>query len=158
VNNRGQVVGEFLTADGSAFHAFLYSDGMFADLGVQNSPESVALAINDRYEIVGTTWIPYKTTCSGQPCIQYKPHAFTYNDGRITDLNKLTPRGSGWELSWAFDINDEGLIVGYGLRDSHSRAFVLTPANSRDQCKEGRWSQFGFSNQGRCIRFVNTGK
>jgi probable HAF family extracellular repeat protein len=158
VNNRGQVVGEFLTADGTAFHAFLYADGAFADLGAENSPESVALAINDHYRIVGTTWIPYKTTCSGQPCIAYKPHAFVYKDGNITDLNDLTPTNSDWELSWAFDINNEGLIVGYGLRNGKFLAFLLTPAINREQCKDGHWNQFGFSSQGRCIRFVNTGK
>lgn len=27
-----------------------------------------------------------------------------------------------------------------------------------DDCKNGGWADFGFSNQGRCIQFVNTGK
>lgn len=29
---------------------------------------------------------------------------------------------------------------------------------SKDECKKGGWQQFGFSNQGLCIQFVNTGK
>jgi probable HAF family extracellular repeat protein len=48
VNSRGQVVGEFLTADHSAFHAFLYFKGTFTDLGLADSPETVAFAINNR--------------------------------------------------------------------------------------------------------------
>jgi hypothetical protein len=26
---------------------------------------------------------------------------------------------------------------------------------SKDQCKNGGWQQFGFTNQGQCIRFVS---
>lgn len=55
VNNLGQVVGEFLTADQSAFHAFLYSAGVFTDLGSADSPETVAFSINDQEQIVGIT-------------------------------------------------------------------------------------------------------
>ena len=81
INNHGQVVGEFLIADQSAFHAFLYSEGMITDLGSAQSPETVAYAINDRQQVIGTTYIPYDTTCSGVPCVRYTPHAFFYEDG-----------------------------------------------------------------------------
>ena len=29
---------------------------------------------------------------------------------------------------------------------------------TKDDCKKGGWMQFGFKNQGQCIRFVNTGQ
>lgn len=29
---------------------------------------------------------------------------------------------------------------------------------SKEDCKRGGWQQFGFRNQGQCVRFVNTGK
>jgi hypothetical protein len=29
---------------------------------------------------------------------------------------------------------------------------------TKDDCKNGGWMQFGFKNQGQCIRFVNTGQ
>lgn len=36
---------------------------------------------------------------------------------------------------------------------------VTTPyPTSKDQCKNGGWFNFGFKNQGDCIKFVNTGK
>jgi hypothetical protein len=39
---------------------------------------------------------------------------------------------------------------------------VLLPTSplptSKDQCKNGGWEDFGFKNQGQCIKFVNTGK
>ena len=133
VNNLGQVVGEFLTADQSAFHAFLYSEGVFTDLGSAGSPETAAFAINNQGQVVGTTLIPYDDVCFDYdfgkyvPCIKYKQHAFIYENGNITDMNTLIPPGSGWELTWALDINNHGQIVGYGLVNDKFRAFLLTP-------------------------------
>jgi len=158
VNNLGQVVGEFITADQRAFHAFLYSEGVITDLGSAQSPETVAYSINDQQQIIGTTFIPHESTCSGVPCIQYTPHAFFYEGGNMADLNSLIPSRSGWELSWAFDINNHGQIVGYGLVNEKFLAFLLTPATSKEQCDDGGWQTFGFQNQGQCIQFVNTGK
>ncbi len=128
VNNRGQVVGEFLTADQSAFHAFLYRHGTFTDLGSARSTETVAFAINDPGQVVGITQIPYDSVCSGVPCTKYTQHAFFYEKGTIVDLNNLIQRPSAWELTWAFDINNRGQIVGYGLVNGKFRAFLLTPA------------------------------
>jgi probable HAF family extracellular repeat protein len=158
LNNLGQVVGEFLTADGSSFHGFLYSGGVVTDIGSPGSPQTTAFAINDQQQVVGTTFVPYQTTCPAGPCVQYKEHAFFYEGGTLADLNSLIPSGSGWELSWAFDINNHGRIVGYGLVNDRFRAFLLTPATSKDLCKDGGWESFGFTNQGQCIQFVLTGK
>jgi hypothetical protein len=36
-------------------------------------------------------------------------------------------------------------------------AIVNDPVN-KDDCKNGGWDEYGFKNQGQCIRFVNTGK
>lgn len=136
VNNKGQVVGQFLTADESADHAFLYSDGVFTDLGLPNSPETVAYSINDTEQIVGLTFVPYESTCLdpilGQyvPCILYRQEAFLYEHGKFQELNSLVPENSGWDLTWAFDINNRGQIVGYGMLNGNFRAFLLTPCCS----------------------------
>lgn len=39
-------------------------------------------------------------------------------------------------------------------------SFTLEPHDptNKDDCKNGGWADFGFRNQGQCIRFVNTGK
>lgn len=136
VNNRGQVVGEFLTADQSAFHAFLYSNGVFTDLDLPNGSETVAFAINEREQIVGLASVPYESTCLdpnlGQyvPCILYKQEAFLYEHGKLQELNSLVPENSGWDLTWAFDVNNRGQIVGYGVLNGNFRAFLLTPCCS----------------------------
>ncbi|MEP6685154.1 MAG: hypothetical protein ABJB22_00120 [Verrucomicrobiota bacterium] len=136
INKGGQVVGEFLTADGAAFHAFLYSNGLATDLGSAGSPESVAYAINDYGQVVGTTWVPYDDVCpevsttESTQCINYKPHAFLYENGRLIDLNTLIQPESGWELTSAVDINNKGQIVGSGLVNGKVRAFLLTGATN----------------------------
>lgn len=132
INNRGQVVGSFLADDQSGTHAFLYSKGVFTDLGSAGSTHTSALGINDRGQIVGITDIPYEDTCVDPkrvtvPCIKHKQHAFIYERGHLTDLNTLITPKDGWELMWAFDINNRGKIVGYGLKQDKFRAFVLTP-------------------------------
>lgn len=132
INSRGQVVGTFLTADHTAFHAFLYDNGTFTDLGSPNSPESDAFAINNQGQIVGITFVPYQDVCfdpntgENYPCIKYKQHAFVYENRRMIDLNSLLPPGSGWELVGAFDINNNGQIVGYGLVNGRFRAFIAS--------------------------------
>ena len=35
--------------------------------------------------------------------------------------------------------------------------FNVTGCATKEQCMDGGWTQFGFANQGQCIRFVNTG-
>jgi probable HAF family extracellular repeat protein len=164
VNNLGQVVGQFLIQDQTAHHAFLYSEGTFYDIGVAESPETVATAINDEGQIVGVTLVPYEDVCFDPNqggyviCTKYIQHAFSYQAGQMVDLNAVIPVGSGWELEWAFDINNHGQIVGYGSVNDRFRAFVLTPAISQEQCKKGAWKNFGFKNEGKCIQFVQTGK
>lgn len=158
VNDQGQVVGEFLTPDGSSFHGFLYSGGVVTDIGSSESPQTTAFAINDQQQVVGTTFVPYQATCPDGPCVQYKAHAFIYGGGTLDDLNLSIPSGSGWELSWAFGINNHGQIAGYGQINGSFRAFLLTPAANGDLCKGGGWEGFGFKNEGLCIEFALTGK
>jgi probable HAF family extracellular repeat protein len=133
INNFNKVVGEFLTQDQAAFHAFLYRAGAFTDLGAAGSPQTTAYAINDGGVVVGITFVPYIDRCLGPqslkyvPCTKYKQHAFVYANGKLTDLNDLVD-APGWELTWALDVNDRGQIAGYGTSGGSSRAFLLTPS------------------------------
>jgi probable HAF family extracellular repeat protein len=156
VNDAGAVVGYFLDQTDGAIHSFLFDGDNFINIGVAGSPETNASAINNQGQVVGGHLVFDERVC--QPICEnrYKMHAFLYEGGdRITDLNALTLSQPGWEFTWAFDINNHGQIIGYGVLDNNFRAFVLTPAVHKRQCKHGGWKGFGFKNQGQCVQFVN---
>jgi hypothetical protein len=45
------------------------------------------------------------------------------------DLNTMIPQNSGWTLSDATDVNDAGIIVGYGTLKGVNHSFMLVPAS-----------------------------
>lgn len=55
----------------------------------------------------------------------------------MKNLNALIPADSGWALTAATAINDAGQIVGTGILDGQTRAFLLTPRDrDHDEPKE----------------------
>lgn len=114
-------------------------------------------AMNDRGQVVGTTWILWPAGMQGfvwqdgqatlldtGGCINSLPNDINEAgmivgtcDGRaamwvgtqLVELNALIPADSGWVLKSANGINDLGQIVGDGLHDGQAHGFVLTPAN-----------------------------
>ena len=120
INASGNIVGQADTAGDATQDAFLYSDGKMIDLGNLGGGISEASDINDLGQIVGFSWTPAGPTSM--------LHAFLYFDGTMTDLNSLLPPDSGWSLSDATGINDNGQIVGDGLNpNGQDDAFLLTP-------------------------------
>jgi len=120
VNNSGNVVGASFTAGGN-LHGFFWN-GSMTDLGVlTGGTTSMALAINDTDEVVGTSNVAGGAF-----------HAFIWDssNGR-RDLNDLIDPASGWTLTRAKDINDDGRITGWGTNGTGDvRAFLLTPSCS----------------------------
>jgi probable HAF family extracellular repeat protein len=86
------------------------------DLGTIAGANSTTwgLAINDSGVIVGYS------------SFQATYHAFVYSGGKMRDLNKLIPAGSGWLLLQAFGINNAGQIVGTGMHNGKEHGFLLT--------------------------------
>jgi probable HAF family extracellular repeat protein len=111
INALSQVVGS--SDDG---HAFLWTDGVFTDLG-SDGFMSRALAINNSGQVVG-----YYSVGLGEGEIGL--HGSLWSDGVMIDLNDAI-RGSGWGLRQARGINDAGQIVGTG----YGHALLLTPSN-----------------------------
>ena len=82
--------------------AVIWENGKIKDLGaVDGDACSRAYGLNARGQVVGG---------SGD-CHNFL-HAFLWEKGGpMLDLNKLTPPGSGWVLTNAFNINDRGEIL-----------------------------------------------
>jgi probable HAF family extracellular repeat protein len=112
VNNLGQVTGWAHTAS-EATDVFLWSNGTMTDLGTFGL-DPVGEAINNHGVIVG----------------QSSNGAWIWSNGTFQNLNNLIPSGSGFTLTDATAINDNGQIVANGTNNStgQTHAFLLTPS------------------------------
>ncbi|HET9327819.1 MAG TPA: FlgD immunoglobulin-like domain containing protein [Candidatus Eisenbacteria bacterium] len=102
LNDRGQVVGSSLNANGES-HAFLWENGVMKDLGGAFGPSlSDARAINNQ------------GLAGGSLVIGGENHACIWQDGVVTDLG----------LGGVNDINQAGQVVGTLSTPAGSRAFI----------------------------------
>jgi probable HAF family extracellular repeat protein len=131
INDSGQVVGE---SRGFPIHAFLWD----AVHGMQNlgtlGRDAFATGINSNGQVVGAAEV------FDQSFGDYVDDAFVWQNGTMSDLNDLIPRGSGWTLPYAWAINNAGQIVGEGYNAGvagHYRAFLVTPDSSPDPAPAG---------------------
>ena len=120
INSAGIVVGSADIASGSE-HAFTCSGGTLTDIGTLGGPTSTAYCINDSNAIVGTADL-----ASADPAGNIS-HAFLYSGKSMVDANSLIPPNTGWELTSAFGINRNGVIVGEGTINGSMHAFIMTP-------------------------------
>jgi probable HAF family extracellular repeat protein len=122
INSSGVIAGQsnaesFLTA----WHAVKWtSSGEISDIGtLPGGTYSIAFGINDSSQIVGYGNISDNAA-----------HAMLWSESAgMQDLNNLIPANSGWVLINANAINASGQITGYGTKNGHNHAFLLTPSN-----------------------------
>lgn len=118
INNKGQITGVAYTKSGLA-HGFIANCGScpLKDLGtIAGSTSTVwGFGINDSGVVVG------QSTFGGTY------HAFVYSGGKMKDLNKMIPAGSGWVLIEADSVNASGQIVGMGMHSGQEHGYLLTP-------------------------------
>jgi probable HAF family extracellular repeat protein len=120
VNDSDQVVG-WADSTGGQNEAFLYSNGTMFALNPFDGG-SIANGINNAGQVVGEAGL-----------FTDDSYAFLYNDGAMLNLNGLIPPSSGWQLTEATAINDNGWIVGQGANPSgQNDAFLLTPTPEPD--------------------------
>ena len=125
INNPGQIVGEQLK-DGQVWPRFpvLIDNNRVTFLPVLPGYETAggtAHGINNSGTIVGASGDTHEGFSSAT--------ASLWVDGTAINLNSLLPTGSGWQLSQAYDINDNGWIVGRGFKqgDFFEHYFLLRP-------------------------------
>ncbi len=120
-------------------HAVLFNNGSVTDLGVLPlDASSMALSINSSGSVVGFSSSKPPDFTLHLAAYLYPPannyHAFFYSNGTMYNLNDLLVNGSGWQLSFATQINNAGQIVGSGLFQGPDggnvqHAFLLTPVS-----------------------------
>ena len=124
INDSGQVVGSYFQWVSSTYsytHALLYDDGTMQNLGSLGGNHSEAIGINDPGKVVGSS-----DTSDGER------HAFLKERAQpMIDLNTLIPADSGWTISSASAINNDGQIAATGYKDGVGQhALLLTPTSS----------------------------
>jgi probable HAF family extracellular repeat protein len=132
INASAQVVGFSYGFPEGTFvqHAILYDlhEGTMHDLGTLGGAysNSIALAINDRGVIVGSSWR------GGEE------HAIVYERATMLDLNDLVPEVPGLDhLYAAVAINNTGQILADGVMlTGDDASFLLTPAPCRSGAKK----------------------
>jgi hypothetical protein len=126
INNHGLVAGDaslgsFPGDENVPAHAVCWVHFKIRDLGT-----GAALAVNNAGAIVGDS--------GNGPAVSYHdPHALLWTHGYRYDLNDCLPPRSGWVLSTATGITNNGQITGYGLFHGKEQAFVLTPLRNTEK-------------------------
>ena len=141
VNSRGQVVGTaFNTIPDpvglNVFHdifsptqarAFLWQDGAMQDLGTLGGNDAAAFLINEKGQVMG--WSLTSTTTPG-PCFPFLAlGSFLWDhEHGMRNLGDF-----GGACTQAYDLNNQGQVVGYSLLESGvSRGFLWQDGSLRD--------------------------
>jgi probable HAF family extracellular repeat protein len=108
INDACQVVG-WSDVGGGIYHCFLYSDGLLVDITPLGQGLSLqgdcSPAINSKGQVCGNWTAPNANTNTG---FRWTPSTLNGQAGKIEDIG-LT---AGASASYAYDINDTGLVVG----------------------------------------------
>lgn len=125
INDLGQVVGQGVPPHPPgyppSYDAFLWSDGQMTDLSTLGIGPSVAHAINNLGQVVGTLGQLADMPDQGGG-------GFLYSNGQMTNLDDLIDPALGWRVAFASGINDSGQIVGWGTHNGREkRGFLMTP-------------------------------
>ena len=121
-DDSGRVVGYDQGFAGGLFYKYPFvieADGTRLSLPLLSGYQcGWATSVNGSGQIVGYSGWPWSGGNS----------AVLYQDGVIRELTSLLPPGHGWFLNHAYSINDAGEIVGDGVFQGATHAFLLRPS------------------------------
>jgi uncharacterized membrane protein len=127
INGQGLVTGETIVSNSGWYHAFVWAPsspngttGTMTDLGALDGAYSSGSSINSSGTVVGGS----TDGSAGSHAViwQKGPSGYT-----MADLNTLIPAGTGWTLTSAGSINNNGQIVVEATNGSTSHTLLLTP-------------------------------
>lgn len=111
INENDEVVGSSIVEESDDVHAFLWRQNKMIDLGTFGGHAgTVALAVNNRTQIVGYSHYPFTGVIIPGLDQSGPLHAFLWEGEKMIDLGTLG--GDHLDGSTATDINDNGEIVG----------------------------------------------
>ncbi|MUG97181.1 hypothetical protein F7734_34560 [Scytonema sp. UIC 10036] len=125
INNRGQIAGSPLPGVSSA--GVIWTEGAITDLGTLGGSGG-ANDINELGQVVGGVSTPRGF------------HAYLWENGVLYDLNDLIPADSGWELTTATAINNNGQIVGSGTINGQESSYLLVPVSQTTPVPEPNYA------------------
>ena len=99
LNDSGEVAGTSMLAGDEVWHAFVWANGTMTDLGTLGGTTSLAVAINNKGQVVG------KAVVTDTPFVL---HAFLWENGHMTDLGAV----ARCTRSVANSINSANQVVG----------------------------------------------
>ncbi len=120
INDLGQAIGTSTTADGQNRLFFWDKSSGMINLGSLGGNNNSATAINNLGQVIGESY-----TADGQN----RPFFWDKSSG-MSDLNDLV-FAPDWILNSVVGINNAGQIVGNGLYNGQTRAFLLTPNTAK---------------------------
>src|SRR5690606_9624165 len=118
INDRGRAVGYGLNDEG-IYQAFVSVGDVAFSTPMPHLQLSAAVAINDHNQVVGYASSLEETT--------FATFAARFEPIGVFSLNELIPQDSGWTLTMANDVNDQGQIGGVGDYMGQARGFLLQP-------------------------------
>ena len=123
INDSGMIGGHVIRSNGTTSPYFWqHRDSTPQQIPMlQAYPNGEIYSMNDRGQMVGIMW------GEGDESTE---HAFIFDTAfGVRDLNDFLPPNSGWVLSYARDINQNGQIVGSGKYNGAERGFLLSGLN-----------------------------
>ena len=139
VNNSGQAVGFINDPNTQKAELALYANGTTTNLGIfngltynegraiNNSGWVIGFASNNLGPALGSNVIGLSDQAGFYVVTPGSGRSFLWINGTFYDLLSLVANSTGWELDFAYAINDAGQIVGTGFHNGVQTGFLLTP-------------------------------